>query len=44
MVHEYMEDMAMLASALQSGHGFVPTLLRAATAMLGELATRGWGE
>lgn len=44
MVHEYMEDMAMLASALQSGHGFVASLLRAANAMVGELLARGWGE
>ena len=44
MVHEYMEDMDMLASALQSGHGFVPTLLRTANAMVGELLARGWGE
>lgn len=44
MVHEYMEDMAVLANALQSGHGFVATLLRAANAMVGEVAARGWGE
>ncbi|MDA8256998.1 MAG: hypothetical protein M0Z99_15455 [Betaproteobacteria bacterium] len=44
MVHEYMEDMVMLAGALQSGHDFVATLLRAANAMVGELVARGWGE
>jgi hypothetical protein len=42
MVHEYVEDMTILASALQTGHGFVPELLRAAQAMLGELKARGW--
>ena len=30
MVHEYIEDMAVLASALRSGHGFVPTLVASA--------------
>jgi hypothetical protein len=42
MVHEYMEDMMLLASALQSGHDFVATLLRAANAMAGQLTSRGW--
>ncbi|MCX8086488.1 MAG: hypothetical protein N3C63_06225 [Rhodocyclaceae bacterium] len=26
MVHEYVEDPAVLASALTAGHGFVPVL------------------
>lgn len=30
MVHEYIEDLAVLSSALRSGHGFVPTLVAAA--------------
>jgi hypothetical protein len=30
MVHEYIEDMAVLASALRSGHAFVPALVAAA--------------
>ena len=30
MVHEYVEDPAVLTSALQSGHTFVPTLVAAA--------------
>lgn len=30
MVHEYIEDMAVLSSALRSGHAFVPTLVAAA--------------
>ena len=42
MVHEYMEDMVLLASALQSGHGFVTRLLSAAQEMLAQLNTRGW--
>lgn len=42
MVHEYMEDLALLASALQSGHEFVPVLLGAAQTMSSEIASRGW--
>jgi hypothetical protein len=30
MVHEYIEDLAVLSSALRSGHDFVPTLVAAA--------------
>lgn len=30
MVHEYIEDLAILASALRSGHAFVPTLVKSA--------------
>lgn len=30
MVHEYIEDLAVLASALRSGHTFVPALVAAA--------------
>jgi hypothetical protein len=30
MVHEYIEDLAVLASALRSGHAFVPVLVAAA--------------
>lgn len=42
MVHEYMEDLTVLAGALQSGHDFVETLLGAAQAMTGQLKSRGW--
>ena len=42
MVHEYVEDPGILASALQSGHGFVATLVAAADRMLGEIQARGW--
>jgi hypothetical protein len=30
MVHEYIEDLAVLTSALRSGHAFVPELVAAA--------------
>jgi hypothetical protein len=30
MVHEYIEDLAVLTSALRTGHAFVPTLVLAA--------------
>ena len=30
MVHEYIEDLAVLTSALRSGHDFVPVLVQAA--------------
>jgi hypothetical protein len=42
MVHEYVEDPEILANALQSGHGFVATLVAAANRMLGEIEARGW--
>ena len=37
MVHEYIEDMAVLASALRSGHAFVPTLVATANRMATEV-------
>lgn len=42
MVHEYVEDAIVLAGALQAGHGGVPTLDRAAQAMIAEVLRRGW--
>jgi hypothetical protein len=36
MVHEYIEDMAVLSSALRSGHAFVPTLVTAARSCVAE--------
>lgn len=27
MIHDYIEDVQILASALQAGHDFVPTLI-----------------
>ena len=42
MVHEYVEDPAILASALQSGHQFVPVLIEAGEKMMAEIESRGW--
>ena len=42
MVHEYIEDMAVLSSALRSAHDFVPVLVAAANAMVAEAEQRGW--
>lgn len=36
MVHEYIEDLAVLASALRSGHTFVPALVAAARRCVAE--------
>ena len=36
MVHEYIEDLAVLASALRSGHAFVPSLVAAARRCVAE--------
>jgi len=43
MVHEYVEDLEILANALQSGHSFVTSLLAAADRLLDEIKNRGWG-
>jgi hypothetical protein len=37
MVHGYIEDMAVLSSALRSGHAFVPKLVKAARACIAEV-------
>lgn len=37
MVHEYIEDMAVLSSALRSGHAFVPALVVATRACIAEV-------
>lgn len=42
MVHEYVEDLTVLASALQSGHDFVPVLANAANNLIAEIERRGW--
>lgn len=42
MVHEYMEDMTLLADALQSGHESINMLRHAANTMTRELESRGW--
>lgn len=36
MVHEYIEDLTVLCSALQSGHAFVPSLVAAARRCVAE--------
>ena len=36
MVHEYIEDLAILTSALQAGHKNVTTLVKAGEAMIGK--------
>lgn len=42
MVHEYVEDPAVLISALQTGHAFVGALVTVANKMLTEIERRGW--
>ena len=42
MVHEYIEDLAILSTALQSGHEFVSELIEAANKMCAEVERRGW--
>lgn len=44
MTHEYIEDPAILASALQAGHEHVPMLVHTTTAMRAEIKKRGWVE
>lgn len=44
MVHEYIEEPATLADALQAGHDFVPTLDAVAGNILSALRERGWSE
>lgn len=36
MVHEYIEDLAILASALQAGHPYVTTLVHTGQKMMAE--------
>ncbi|MDP2804931.1 MAG: hypothetical protein Q8O24_03215 [Gallionellaceae bacterium] len=42
MVHEYVEDPAVLMGALQAGHSFVPVLISNANKMCAEIELRGW--
>lgn len=42
MIHEYVEDVSVLASALQTGHTFVPTLIATTDKMIAEIEKRGW--
>ena len=38
MVHAYIEDLAVLSSALRNGHDFVPTLVKSARKCMAEVA------
>lgn len=42
MVHEYVEDPAVLAESLQQGHSLVPMLLDAEQRFRNEALRRGW--
>ena len=42
MVHEYVEDLTLLANAIHSGHEFVPVLVDTAHRMIAEIERRGW--
>lgn len=42
MVHEYVEDPAVLWDALQAGRRYVPALADTARALVAEAARRGW--
>lgn len=42
MVHEYIEDPSVLASALQTGHEFVPVLVGVADALNSAMDRRNW--
>ena len=37
MVHEYIEDAAILINALQSGHAYVPVLISAAASLMAQI-------
>jgi len=37
MVHEYIEDTAILINALQSGHAYVPVLISAAASLIAQV-------
>lgn len=41
MVHEYVEDLVVLTSALQTGHAFVAELVATANLMVDEVERRG---
>lgn len=42
MVHEYIEDPAILYSAILGAHHFVPKLISSANAIINEIEQRGW--
>jgi len=37
MIHGYIEDAAILISALQSGHAYVPVLISAAASLIAQI-------
>lgn len=43
MIHEYIDDLAVLTSALQTGHTFVAVLIATADKVICEIKKRGWG-
>ena len=42
MVREYVEDLTLLASALQTAHDFVPALVAVTETLIAEIEGRGW--
>jgi uncharacterized protein with HEPN domain len=44
MVHEYVEDPAVLWDALQTGRHYVPALADTAHALVAEVTRRGWDQ
>jgi hypothetical protein len=42
MVHEYVDDLRLLADALETAREAVPSLTQAAEAMIAEIERRGW--
>ena len=42
MVHEYIEDLALLTSALQTGHKYVSTLVVAGQKMMAQASLLLW--
>lgn len=42
MIHEYVDDLHVLASNLQAGHRYVPVLLETAQRLIDEAGRRGW--
>ncbi len=43
MVHDYIEDLDVLRSAIETAQNFVPMLIDVADNLLDELNKRGWG-
>lgn len=42
MVHEYVDDLTVLTSALQTGHAFVHALIEVGNKLMAEIDRRGW--